>query len=133
MFDSLLLQVLCSGIISGMILFQVSVIAPTVFKILETDEIRKFLRNVFPKLFKVVSLTGLLSFLSALAFNTVSILQYVMSLVTFLLAIFCLLIVPATNNAKDEGNDKLFSLLHRISVFSTMTILVMNLFWVFLL
>ena len=44
-------NIICSGIISGMIIFQTSIIAPTVFKTLELSQIRDLLRNVFPKLF----------------------------------------------------------------------------------
>ncbi|MDC0494499.1 hypothetical protein OAN87_00530 [bacterium] len=43
-----------------------------------------------------------------------------------LLAISCYLLIPSTNKARDEGNDKRFRWLHRASVSMTLVILLAN-------
>jgi len=43
-----------SGIIVGMIIFQSSVIAPTIFSTLDEKNAGKIIRNIFPKLFKII-------------------------------------------------------------------------------
>jgi hypothetical protein len=40
--------------------------------------------------------------------------------------------VGATNKARDNGDDKLFATLHRISVVLTMSVLLTNLLWIFI-
>ena len=48
------------------------------------------------------------------------------SVVTALMAFLCYVIIPSTNSATDEGNQKKFKRLHFISVLSTMIILLLN-------
>ena len=45
------LELILSGIICGIILLQTSVIAPSVFKYLDQNQIRDLLRAIFPKFF----------------------------------------------------------------------------------
>ena len=45
---------------------------------------------------------------------------------TFLLMTINFLIIPATNKSRDEGNDKKFKLLHTVSVFTTILILLVH-------
>ena len=123
-------NIICSGIISGMILFQTSIIAPTVFKTLELNQIRDLLRNIFPKLFKAIASVSLISFLLSLYFGAPYMIQYLVSFLTMVLPLICLSIIPATNKAKDEGDNKLFSALHKVSVSITMIVLIINLFWI---
>ncbi len=47
------------------------------------------------------------------------------------LMLLCYFIVPATNRARDSGNQKRFSLLHTLSVVSTIAVLLINLLWIF--
>tara|TARA_A100001388_G_scaffold269459_1_gene245780 strand:+ start:974 stop:1126 length:153 start_codon:yes stop_codon:yes gene_type:complete len=42
------------------------------------------------------------------------------------MAFLCYVIIPSTNSATDEGNQKKFKKLHFISVLSTMIILLLN-------
>mgnify|MGYP007000173746 len=49
------------------------------------------------------------------------------SITTVILSGVCYFLIPATNNARDAGNDRLFSIYHNISVFSTVLILIINL------
>ena len=122
------LQILLSGLISGVILFQTAIIAPSVFKVLSSNNAGPFLRTVFPKLFMfvaVLSMIGLI--LSLISSNTLGLIIFFGSLLSMLI---CYFIVPVTNRARDEGNDIAFKRLHNVSVVLTMIVLLSNLLWV---
>ena len=122
------LQILLSGLISGVILFQTAIIAPSVFKVLSSNNAGPFLRTVFPKLFMfvaVLSMIGLI--LSLISSNTLGLIIFFGSLLSMLI---CYFIVPVTNRARDEGNDNAFKKLHTVSVVLTMIVLLSNLLWV---
>ena len=128
--ESIYYHLIISGIISGMILFQTGIIAPTVFKALKVDQVRIFLRNIFPKLFKVLVFLGIISISILIIFKSENKIQYSVSLISIILPSICYKIIPMTNKAKDDENEKLFSVLHKISVLSTMVVLIINLFWI---
>jgi len=69
---------------------------------------------------------SLISFVS-LFLASIDGLVFYISIATILLSGACYFIIPATNNARDNGNDRLFSVYHNLSVFSTLTMLVINL------
>ena len=124
------LQILLSGLISGVILFQTAIIAPSVFKVLSSENAAPFLRAIFPKLFifvAVLSLVGLV--LSLISSNALGLIVFFVSLLSMLI---CYYIVPNTNRARDEGNDKVFKKLHSVSVVLTVIVLLSNLLWVFI-
>ncbi len=124
------LQILLSGLISGVILFQTTIIAPSVFKVLSSENAAPFLRAIFPKLFifvAVLSLVGLV--LSLISSNALGLIVFFVSLLSMLI---CYYIVPNTNRARDEGNDKAFKKLHSTSVVLTVIVLLSNLLWVFI-
>ena len=124
------LQILLSGLISGVILFQTAIIAPSVFKVLSSENAAPFLRTIFPKLFifvAVLSLVGLV--LSLISSNALGLIVFFVSLLSMLI---CYYIVPNTNRARDEGNDKVFKKLHSVSVVLTVIVLLSNLLWVFI-
>ena len=52
------LQILLSGVIVGMIIFQAGVVAPVLFKTLSPEHAGPFLRAIFPKLFGLAFLLG---------------------------------------------------------------------------
>ena len=126
-------QIICSGIIAGLILLQTIIIAPSVFKILKPLQIRDLLRSIFPKLFLFIAILGFISLLLTIVFGTHHRVQIIVNLTTIIFSLFCFYIIPMTNKAKDEENNKLFSFLHKISVYSTMLVLIINLFWIVLL
>ena len=125
------IQILISGLICGVILFQTAIIAPSVFKILKPENAGPFLRSIFPKLFMFVaflSFAGLI--LSSISGTDISIYVYAFSLIFMSI---CYYIVPMTNQARDSGDDKTFRNLHTISVVLTMLVLISNLGWMFFL
>ena len=125
------IQILISGLICGVILFQTAIIAPSIFKIFSPEDAGPFLRSIFPKLFMLVavlsSIALILSFMSDVKLS-----KYVFSF-SFIFMLICYLIIPITNKARDEGNNQNFSRLHTISVVLTMLVLISNLGWLFLI
>ncbi len=123
------LQILLSGLICGVILFQTAIIAPSIFKVLSPDNAGPFLRTIFPKLFMFVAvLSGVGFVLSFISSNTTGLIVFFGSLLFMLI---CYYIVPMTNRARDAGNDNAFKRLHTVSVVLTMIVLLSNLLWVF--
>ena len=126
------LEVIISGAICGIILLQTSVIAPSVFKNLAQNQTRDLLRAIFPKFFLFIIFLGTLSLIISLV-NQIKIDGHIIiGTITVMLSLLCYLIIPATNEAKDKNNQKRFKLLHRVSVISTVIILVTNLSSVFI-
>ena len=123
------LQILISGLICGVILFQTAIIAPSIFKVLSPDNAGPFLRTIFPKLFMFVAMLSIVGFvLSFISSNTTGLIVFFGSLLFMLI---CYYIVPMTNRARDAGNDNAFKRLHTVSVVLTMIVLLSNLLWVF--
>ena len=122
-------QILISGLICGVILFQTAIIAPSIFKVLSPDNAGPFLRTIFPKLFMFVAVLSLAGFvLSLISSNTSGLIVFFGSLLFMLI---CYYIVPTTNRARDAGNDNAFKRLHTVSVVLTMIVLLSNLLWIF--
>ena len=133
------IQILLSGIIAGWIIFQTAFVAPTVFTKLEDAEKALVLRAIFPKLFKALAVAGglhliigLLAYFFANGSGDLKIFSFVVGFYTLLASIFCNLIVPATNAARDNNDTKQFARLHRISVSLTMLTLLLHMGWMFL-
>lgn len=125
------IQILISGLICGVILFQTAIIAPSVFKILKPENAGPFLRSIFPKLFMFVAFLSSAGLILSLVSGTdISIYVYAFSLIFMSI---CYYIVPMTNQARDSGDDKTFRNLHTISVVLTMLVLISNLGWMFFL
>ena len=123
------LQILISGLICGVILFQTAIIAPSIFKVLSPDNAAPFLRTIFPKLFMFVAvLSGVGFVLSFISSNNTGLVVFFGSLLFMLI---CYYIVPMTNRARDAGNDNAFKRLHTVSVVLTMIVLLSNLLWAF--
>ena len=117
------------GISAGMIIFQSALNAPTIFKAFSENEAGPFLRLIFPKLFSCVFFVSVFGFSLSLFFA--SVLFQASFLFSALLMAICYLIVPATNRARDTGNDSAFKRLHTISVVLTIFTMLSNLSIVF--
>ena len=125
-------QILISGIIIGIIFFQTALAAPIVFNNLNKSQSRIYIRNIFPKIFKTNMCLSLIQLMVNVIFltNEISIL---IGLISFALSLICLLIIPAKNNATDNGNTKKFKLLHLASVLMTIIVLIINIIWILFL
>lgn len=125
------LQIFLSGVIVGMIIFQAGVVAPVLFKTLTPEQAGPFLRAIFPKLFSLAFLLGCAA-LGLSFFGIGGTISIGVFLITAIFMAICYLIIPATNSAKDSGDEKTFKKLHSLSVFLTITILLLNVIWIFL-
>ena len=133
MIDLTFLQILISGLVCGFILFQSTFVAPTVFRDVPVESRALILRSLFPKLFKSITSAGLIFVIITFFQGPSSMIPYLVGTITLTAGFVCNSIVGKTNQASDEGDGKLFANLHRISVILTMSVLVVNLFWIFLM
>ena len=124
-------QILISGLICGVILFQTAIIAPSIFKIFSSEDAGPFLRSIFPKLFMLVAALSLIALILSFV-SSIKLSLYVYSF-TLIFMLICYQIVPITNKARDDGNSKKFNRLHTISVVLTILVLILNLGWLFLI
>ena len=131
--DLTFLQILISGLVCGFILFQSTFVAPTVFRDVPVESRALILRSLFPKLFKSMTSAGLIFVIITFFQGPSSMIPYLVGTITLTAGFICNSIVGKTNQARDEGDGKLFANLHRISVILTMSVLVVNLFWIFLM
>ena len=128
---SFLFQILLSGFISGLIIFQTALAAPIIFTHLKEDQSRIFIRKIFPRLFLLLYTTGIVMLICNLVFDVVNNSQIWVSIITIVLPLICSLMVKSINNATDNNEHKKFKVLHSISVILTMLVLIINIFWCF--
>ena len=121
------LQSLICGLISGFILFQSAIVAPTIFQTLPENQAGPFLRSLFPKLFKLCATMMGLNALIAIYFD--DLIPACGFILGVILMIFCLLLVPRINNARDQRNESAFKRLHLATVLSTLLVLLINLWF----
>ena len=120
---------ICSGIISGIILFQSSVVAPSVFTTLKPEAASVFLRTIFPKMFMYIVIFGIVSLAILIMEGDYDIVQLYVSCFTIICSGLCYLLIPQTNKARDDKDETTFTILHTISVLITISILLLNDFW----
>ena len=119
------------GMIVGIIILQTSIVAPTLFKKLNIEDFGRAIRALWPKFFILLVILGGASLVTLYFEDNPTIPQYAISGSTTLFAVICYAIIPATNRATDEGNQKKFNLLHKISVYLTVIMLLTNIGFLF--
>ena len=120
-----IVSLFANGLIIGFIIFQVGINTSIIFTKLNAENASVVLRAIFPRFFLSIFFFSLISFISLyLSKNEEFVI--IISVVTVILAGVCYFLIPATNNARDVGNNRLFSIYHNISVFSTVIILIIN-------
>ena len=124
MYDSI--SLLATGLTIGFIIFQVGINTSVIFTKLSPESASVVLRTIFPRFFLSIFFFSLVSLIS-LYFSENKGFVVSISIATVILAGTCYFLIPATNNARDTGNERLFSIYHNISVFSTLFILIINL------
>ena len=127
------LPLILSGCISGLILYQSIMIAPSINKLLNAEDASIYLRYIWPKFFIIIGLIALISFLVILFFNTNQNTAKILTIISFLLMILCYLIIPSMNEAKDSFKESTFMILHFASIIMTIITLILNIsvfiFW----
>ncbi len=122
-----------SGVISGIIIYQSLLIAPSVNKLLSNQDASLYLRYIWPKFFIIVGILSLLCFIFILIFNSNQSIAKTLSILSAFLMLICYFAIPYMNQAKDSLNESLFIILHSGSIILTILTLLMNLsifiFW----
>jgi len=119
------------GMIVGIIVLQTAIVAPTLFKNLDIKDFGKVIRALWPKFFIFLSVLGAATLVALFLEDAASTPRYVIAGMTTLFAVVCYAIIPATNRATDEGNQKLFNILHKMSVYLTVIMLLINIAYPF--
>ena len=124
-------QILLSGFVIGIIVFQTALAAPIVFVFLEKTQSRIFIRKIFPRIFWLLFSIGIVMLVLVMNYGHKSNIQFLVSFVTIVLPLICALIVEPTNKATDNDDQKTFKILHSLSVILTMIVLFCNIGWCF--
>lgn len=120
------IPLLISAIISGLILFQSTLVAPAVNKLINSKEASVFLRYIWPKFFLIIALLSLFSFFAIIYQNNNQNLAKYFTLSSFVLMTICYAITPLINNAKDTSNEQLWLVLHLATILITLIVLVLS-------
>tara|TARA_B100000941_G_C28288416_1_gene440215 strand:- start:209 stop:589 length:381 start_codon:yes stop_codon:yes gene_type:complete len=118
------------GMAVGLILMQTAIVAPSLFRTLELDSFGKSIRDIWPKFFLALGAIGVLSIISVYLDQSSKDIHFVLAGITVSLSLMCYLIIPATNRATDNGDHRKFNILHKLSVYSTLAILISNLVFI---
>ena len=118
-----------AGIISGVILFQSSIIAPTVFRVLDLEDAGAFLRKVFPRFFTLIMACSLLMLVLVVLSDSSDKSRFMLPVANLVFSGVSYLMIPATNRAKDDGEEKKFKALHSLTVALTLLMLILNISW----
>ena len=110
------------SLILGIIVAQVILTAPVVFKVLDNENASKFLRAIFPRYYLLIFLICLLALL--ISYLWFSSLDIWIAVTASILAFMGFIIIPLTNSARDRGWDKVFKFLHNFSVLNTIILFV---------
>jgi len=120
------IPLLISAIISGLILFQSTLVAPAINKLINSKEASVFLRYIWPKFFLIIALLSLFSFFAIIYQNNNQNLAKYFTLSSFVLMTICYAITPLINNAKDTSNEQLWVVLHLATILITLIVLVLS-------
>ena len=115
-----------SGFISGIIIYQSLLIAPSINKLLSSQDASLYLRFIWPKFFITIGILSLLCFICISLFNSNQNTAKIFSILSAVLMIICYLAIPSMNQAKDSLNESLFMILHFGSIILTIITLLMN-------
>ena len=126
------LPLILSGVIIGIIFFQSILVAPSVNKMINSQDASIFLRYIWPKFFLIIAFISLGALIVNI-FNSNPNIFKILTFISFLLMLICFFITPVINNAKDTLNDQLWSALHLLTIILTLITLILNIliaiFW----
>ena len=122
------IPIILSGVIIGIILYQSLLIAPSINKLLSTQDASIYLRYVWPKFFIIIGAISLISWILILNFLPDQSTAKIISIISFTLMVICYVLIPYMNSAKDSANDSFFIFLHATSMILTLVTLLINIF-----
>ena len=121
------LPLLLSVFISGIILFQSLMIAPSINKLLNDQDASLYLRYIWPKFFIIIGILSLSSFTCILIFNSNQNTAKILSILSAFFMLISYIAIPYMNQAKDYLKESSFNILHSGSIILTIVTLLMNL------
>ena len=119
------LPLVFSAMIVGITLFQSSLVAPAINKLINFEDASVFLRNIWPKFFIIIAIISLASFVILIINSNQNLFKYI-SFISFVLMSVCYLITPIINEAKDSSNIQLWTVLHLSTIILTFITLIIN-------
>ena len=120
------------GLIVGAIILKVAIVAPTMFRTLDSSNFGKAIRPLWPKFFAMIVILSIFSLITVYLHSDLSVYHMIIAVSSIVLSAICYVIIPATNRATDNGDHKTFKILHRISVSFTVILLILNITFPFL-
>jgi len=120
------------GLIVGATILKVAIVAPTMFRTLDSSNFGKAIRPLWPKFFAMIVILSIFSLITVYLHSDLSVYHMIIAVSSIVLAAICYIIIPATNRATDNGDHKTFKILHRISVSFTVILLILNIAFPFL-
>jgi|TARA_B110000914_G_scaffold41142_1_gene34567 hypothetical protein len=118
----IVLLTLSYSLILGIIVAQVVLTSPVVFKVLDNDNASNFLRAIFPRYYLLLFLICLVA--SLISYLWFSSMDLWIALGASILAFIGFIIIPLTNSARDRGWNRLFKFLHNLSVLNTIILFI---------
>ena len=106
------IEIILPSVVLGIMLFFSFAVAPVIFKVLEENDARKFVRTIFPYYYLINLLICIFLFYK----NFISFDFYLLAIVAIMFAISLFILMPMINNARDQGKEKKFKYLHAFSV-----------------
>ena len=126
------IPLICSSIVSAIIMFQTILIAPAINNRINSNEASVFLRFIWPKFFLIIGFISLMSTVCLFFFNIEQNVAKICSISSVFLMFICYILTPVINNAKDKSNDKTWTILHLSTVIMTSVVLILNIILIFL-
>ena len=125
------LPLILACVIIGVILYKSFFIAPSINKLLNQKVASKYLRYIWPKFFLIISILSSLSLLSIFLLHTNKIIVTFLVTSSILLMLVCYFIVPIINKSKDDSKNKLWTILHLLTVALTFITPLLNISIIF--
>ena len=109
-------EIILPSIVLGIMLFFSFAVAPLIFKVLEENQARKFVRTMFPYYYSINLILVSLICIFLIYKNFINFDFYLLISVAILFAISLFILMPMINNARDQKKDIKFKYLHTGSV-----------------
>ena len=109
-------EIILPSVVLGIMLFFSFAVAPLVFKVLEENQARKFVRTMFPYYYSLNLILVSLICIFLIYKNFINFDFYLLISVAILFAISLFILMPMINNARDQKKDIKFKYLHAGSV-----------------
>ena len=109
-------EIILPSVVLGIMLFFSFAVAPLIFKVLEENQARKFVRTMFPYYYSINLILVLSICIFLIYKNFISLDFYLLTSVAILFAISLFVLMPMINNARDLKKEIKFKYLHAGSV-----------------